>query len=70
LMLGIEFDVSSIFLDDSEANRLGHNSLLRSSPTIKFVNGFKLEVEGKFRLVEVLRMSFVGVEDGEEQVGE
>lgn len=70
LMLGIEFDVSSIFLDDSEANRLGNNSQFRSSPTIKFVDGLKLEVECKLCFVEVLRMSLVGVEDGKEQVGE
>lgn len=64
LMLGIEFNLSSIFFDDPEANGLGHDGLFGGSLPIKFVDGFELEIEGKFRLVEVLWMCLVGLEDG------
>jgi hypothetical protein len=63
-MLGIELNLSHIFLDDSETNRLGHDRLLRSGVSIKFANGFELEIKCEFCLVEILGMSFMGVEDG------
>lgn len=70
LMLGIEFNLSRILLDDPEANGLGHDCLFGGGLSIEFVNGFELEIEGEFRLVEVLWMCLVWLEDGQVQVGE
>lgn len=64
LMLGIKFNLSCIFLYESEADRLGHDSLFGGSLSIKFVNEFKLEIKGKFCLVEVLWMGLLRLKDG------
>jgi hypothetical protein len=64
LMLGIEFNLSTVFLDDPEADGLGHDCLFGGSLSIEFVDGFKLEIEGKFGLVEVLGVCLVWLKDG------
>ena len=67
-MFRVELNFSCIFFDYSESNRLWHDSLLRIRLAVKFVNGFKLEIECKFCLVEVLWMNLVGIKDSEKQV--